>query len=57
LVLQCEIVSLEVGRMVVRISDPNHPDYGCEHSFTEREFESLHPSMEVAGPQPLAAAA
>lgn len=57
LVPQCDIVSLEVGRMVVRISDPNHPDYGCEHSFTGREFEGLHPRMEVARPQVLAAAA
>jgi hypothetical protein len=43
--------------MVVRISDPHHPDYGCEHSFTGREFEGLHPRMEVARPQPFAAAA
>lgn len=47
LVPRCDIVSLEVGRMVVRITDPDHPDHGCEHSFTGREFEALHPRMEV----------
>ena len=49
LVPRCVIRQLEVGRMVVRITEPDHPDYGCEHTFTGREFEALHPRMEPSG--------
>lgn len=47
LVPACELVHLELERVVVRITDPEHPDCGCEHSFALQAFERLYPRLSA----------